>query len=124
MNTQNSNPGIVLALVGESGAGKTTTTGILAEKGFAPIALAKHLRETAMAKYGVPAREEVQALARETQKTEGDDYYARAALSAPVFATSTDVVIDSLRNKAELDYLGKGEGLGARVSAGRGDCPG
>lgn len=103
MRVSENGNGLVLALVGESGAGKTTTCGIIAEKGFAPIALAKHLRETAIAKYGTPKREEVQELARQTQETEGDDYYARVALSDPAFE-ARDVVIDGLRNLAELEY--------------------
>ena len=96
--------GLVLALVGESGAGKTTTTAVLEEKGFAPIALSKHLREAARTLYGTPKREQVQSLARDTQKTKGDDYYAKVALSNPVFGSSKNIVIDGLRNKAELNY--------------------
>ena len=104
MNRPYTYQGLVLALVGESGAGKTTTTGILADRGFAPIALSKHLRDAAIAKYGAPTREQVQSLARNTQKTEGDDYYARVAVSDPAFASNQNIVIDGLRNKAELDY--------------------
>ena len=96
--------GLVLALVGESGAGKSTTTRILSEKGFAPIALAKHLRESAIAQYGTPTHQQVHALAQATQEREGDDYYARIALSDPAFDTASDVVIDGLRNLAEFEF--------------------
>jgi len=99
--------GLVLALVGESGAGKTTTTAIISDMGFTPIALAKHLRETAIAQYGEPERAQVQNLARETQAIHGDDYYARVALSDPSFSQSGDVIIDGLRNVAELEYTSK-----------------
>lgn len=99
--------GLVLALVGESGAGKTTTTAIIADMGFAPIALAKHLRETAIEQYGKPERSQVQNLARETQALHGDDYYARIALSDPAFLQSKNVIIDGLRNTAELEYTTK-----------------
>jgi dephospho-CoA kinase len=99
--------GLVLALVGESGAGKTTTTAIIADMGFAPIALAKHLRESAIAQYGKPERAQVQKLARETQAIHGDDYYARVALSDPSFSQPGDVIIDGLRNVAELEYTSK-----------------
>jgi len=105
-NSENQN-GVVLALVGESGAGKTTTTAIIADMGFAPIALAKHLRETAIAKYCKPERSQVQNLARETQAIHGDDYYARVALSDQAFSQPGDVIIDGLRNVAELEYTTK-----------------
>lgn len=107
MTEPDNGKGMVLALVGESGAGKTTTTAIIADMGFAPIALAKHLRETAIARYGKPERAQVQNLARETQAIHGDDYYARVALSDPSFSQSGDVIIDGLRNVAELDYTSK-----------------
>jgi dephospho-CoA kinase len=105
-NSDNRN-GVVLALVGESGAGKTTSTAIIADMGFAPIALAKRLRETAIARYGKPERAQVQNLARETQAIHGDDYYARVALSDPSFSQPGDVIIDGLRNVAELEYTTK-----------------
>ncbi|MEP3279455.1 MAG: AAA family ATPase [Stappiaceae bacterium] len=102
--TKTDENGLVLALVGESGAGKTTTTAIIAEMGFAPIALSKHLREAAIARYGEPERAQVQELARETQAIEGDDYYARVALADPSFLQSNNVIVDGLRNMAELEY--------------------
>lgn len=105
MDKSASNNGLVLALVGESGAGKTTTTGILQTMGFAPVALSKHLRDTAIAKFGVPTRSQVQNLARETQVIEGDDYYARVAVDDPAFHAPGNVVVDGLRNRAELDYV-------------------
>lgn len=104
MTESNIEGGLVLALVGESGAGKTTTTAIIEDMGFAPLALGKYLRETAVAKYGTPERVQVQNLARETQAIHGDDYYARVALSDPSFLQTRDVIIDGLRNTAELEY--------------------
>lgn len=104
MTEPENSKGLVLALVGESGAGKTTTTAIISEMGFAPIALAKHLREAAIAQYGKPERSQVQNLARKTQAIHGDNYYARVALSDPSFSESSDVIIDGLRNVAELEY--------------------
>lgn len=104
MTESNIEGGLVLALVGESGAGKTTTTAIIEKLGFAPLALGKYLRETAVAKYGIPERVQVQNLARETQAIQGDNYYARVALSDPSFLKTRDVIIDGLRNTAELEY--------------------
>ena len=105
MGKSANNKGMVLALVGESGAGKTTTTAILKTMGFAPVALSKHLRDTAIAKFGVPTRSQVQNLARETQVIEGDDYYARVAVDDPAFDSPGNVVVDGLRNLAELTYV-------------------
>ena len=104
MTKSNIKRGLVLALVGESGAGKTTTTAIIEDMGFAPLALGKYLREMAIAEYGTPERVQVQKLARKMQNIHGDDYYARIALSDPSFLQTRNVIIDGLRNTAELRY--------------------
>lgn len=104
MTKSNIKGGLVLALVGESGAGKTTTTAIIEDMGFAPLALGKYLREMAIAEYGTPERVQVQKLARKMQNIHGDDYYARIALSDPSFLQTRNVIIDGLRNTAELRY--------------------
>ena len=104
MTKSNIKGGLVLALVGESGAGKTTTTAIIEDMGFAPLALGKYLRKMAIAEYGTPERVQVQKLARKMQNIHGDDYYARIALSDPSFLQTRNVIIDGLRNTAELRY--------------------
>ena len=104
MTKSNIKGGLVLALVGESGAGKTTTTAIIEDMGFAPLALGKYLREMAIAEYATPERVQVQKLARKMQTIHGDDYYARIALSDPSFLQTRNVIIDGLRNTAELRY--------------------
>ena len=104
MTKSNIKGGLVLALVGESGAGKTTTTAIIEDMGFAPLALGKYLREMAIAEYGTPERVQVQKLARKMQAIHGDDYYARIALSDSSFLQTRNVIIDGLRNTAELKY--------------------
>ncbi len=95
---------LMVALVGESGAGKSTSSAHLAARGFHLIAVAANLRAEAAARFGVPSREQVQQHAQETQAAEGNDIYAVKALAGLDRAAGRDVVLDGLRNSEELAY--------------------
>ncbi len=95
---------LMIALVGESGAGKSTSSAHLASRGFHLVTIAANLRAEATARFGIPSREQVQQHARETQATEGNDIYAVKALAGLKQATHHDIVVDGLRNSEELAY--------------------
>jgi dephospho-CoA kinase len=95
---------LMIALVGESGAGKSTSSAHLADQGFHLITIAASLRAEASARFGVPSREQVQQHAQETQAAEGNEIYAVKALAKLKDAAQYNVVLDGLRNSEELAY--------------------
>lgn len=95
---------IMIALVGESGAGKSTSSAHLASQDFQLITIAANLRKEAQDRFGVPSREQVQIHAREVQAEHGNSIYAVKALSEIEAGDDGDVVIDGLRNSEELAY--------------------
>lgn len=96
---------LAIAICGESGAGKTTTTGILEDLGFQPCSVSGLLRLEAEAALSSPTRTQVQDYARMKQETEGRDYFARRLISETNPFAQPRTVIDGLRNMAELQTL-------------------
>ena len=94
----------MIALVGESGAGKSTSSAHLADRGFHLITIAASLRAEATKRFGAPSREQVQQHARETQAVEGNDTYAVKAMAELEGGDHRNVVLDGLRNSEELAY--------------------
>jgi dephospho-CoA kinase len=99
--------GVVIAIVGESGTGKTTSTKMIVDKGFHPIAVSDKLREEIYKVSDSPDRTEIQAFSKDMQIREGDDIFARLAIEDSVFFETQDIVVDGLRNIEERDYLAK-----------------
>jgi dephospho-CoA kinase len=97
-------PKLMIALVGESGAGKSTSSAHLASQNFHLITIAANLRKEAHARFGVPSREQVQIHAREVQAEHGNNIYAVKALSEIEVGHDGDIAIDGLRNSEELAY--------------------
>jgi len=95
---------LMIALVGESGAGKSTSSAHLAAQGFHLITIAANLRKEASERFGIPNRDQVQQHAREVQAEHGNAIYAEKALAELADAPAGDVVIDGLRNSEELAY--------------------
>lgn len=95
---------LMIALVGESGAGKSTSSAHLAGQDFQLITIAANLRKEATERFGVPNRDQVQQHAREVQAKEGNQIYAEKALTEVDDTLSGDVVLDGLRNSEELSY--------------------
>lgn len=97
--------GIIIAICGESGAGKSTTTQILKDSGFAAYSLSAFLRAEAEAAYDTPPRERVQAHAQQMQQAHGNAYYATLLAGRTALLDETRAVVDGMRNLDELAYL-------------------
>lgn len=98
---------LIIAICGESGAGKSTTTKSLIEHGFKPYSLSGFLREEAEKAYGTPTRLQVQQHGKSMQEEHGNDYYARLLDENSDLILQSHAVIDGLRNEDELSYLRK-----------------
>jgi len=99
--------GLIIAVCGDSGAGKSTTTGLLREEGFAPYSLSAFLRDEAEAAIDTPTREQVQMHGKNQQLKHGNHYYADVLINKTDLMEQRRAVIDGLRNLAELDHLRK-----------------
>lgn len=97
--------GLIVAICGESGAGKSTTTGILKDEGFDAYSLSGFLREEAEAAYGTPTREQVQGHARAMQRDHGDAYYAQKLIENTDLLDRDCAVVDGMRNLDEVALL-------------------
>lgn len=96
---------MIIALCGESGAGKSTTTTILRNHGFVAFSISGFLRDEALEQHPSATRTEIQHHARATQQACGNDYYARLLLTRTEILNEPRVVIDGLRNTDELETL-------------------
>ena len=97
--------GLIVAICGESGAGKSTTTGILRDLGFGAYSLSGFLREEAEAVHGNPTRVQVQEHARTMQQDHGNAYYARRLIENTDVLDQDRAVVDGMRNPDELLLL-------------------
>ena len=97
--------GLIVAICGESGAGKSTTTGILRDLGFGAYSLSGFLREEAEAVYGTPTRIQVQEHARSMQRDNGNAYYARKLMENTDLFDQDYAVVDGMRNPDEMALL-------------------
>lgn len=97
--------GLIIAICGESGAGKSTTTEILKSEGFVAYSLSGFLRAEAEAAIGTPTRIEVQQHGKSMQEAHGNDYYARLLDDNTDLFLQSRAVIDGMRNGDELAYL-------------------
>lgn len=99
---------VIIALCGESGAGKSTTADILRRHGFAAFSISGFLREEAIEHRAAATRSEIQNHARSAQQQHGNDYYARLLLTRTNILNEPRAVIDGLRNTDELATLRNG----------------
>ena len=97
--------GLIIAVCGDSGAGKSTTTGLLRDEGFAPYSLSAFLRQEAEAAIDTPTREQVQSHGKNQQERHGNHYYAEVLIAKTDLMAQRRAVIDGLRNLDELDHL-------------------
>ena len=97
--------GLIIAVCGDSGAGKSTTTGLLRDEGFAPFSLSAFLRDEAEAAIDTPTREQVQSHGKDQQERHGNHYYAKVLIEKTDLMEQRRAVIDGLRNLDELAHL-------------------
>ena len=96
---------LFIAVCGESGAGKSTTTQLLADAGFEAYSLSSILRREAEEAYGNPTRAQVQTHGKTMQTAHGNDYYARRLVETTGLMASCRAVVDGMRNLDEIAFL-------------------
>lgn len=96
---------LIIAICGESGAGKSTTTEKLKNMDFISYSLSGFLRQEAEGALGSPTRIQVQKHGKSMQEQHGNDYYARLLEEKSDLFLQSHAVIDGLRNEDELAYL-------------------
>ncbi len=96
---------VLIALSGESGAGKSTSAQMPQVMGLRLIGLTRRLRGEAKALSGAPTRAGILRLAREVRGNHGNDHYARIALEELGNETRGDIVLDGIRKPDVLAYV-------------------
>lgn len=96
---------LIIAICGESGAGKSTTTKSLENMGFKSYSLSGFLRQEAEEALGVPTRIQVQQHGKAMQEQHGNAYYAQLLDQNSDLFLQSHAVMDGLRNEDELAYL-------------------
>jgi dephospho-CoA kinase len=95
----------VIGLVGPIASGKGVVADLLRERGFFYLSLSDRVREEAKRR-GVPEeRETLQNIGNELRLREGNDVLARRTADIIGTVSSSNVVIDGIRNPAEIEYL-------------------
>lgn len=97
--------GLIIAVCGNSGAGKSTTTEFLREQGFRSYSLSGILRREAELVFGAPTRPQVQNHGRDMQVRHGNSYYADRLIEGTDLLSQDRAVVDGLRNPDELALL-------------------
>lgn len=93
----------IICLVGESGAGKGTAADILKEYGYIAYVLGNEVRAHAQqAGLSNPSRAELQEFANIARREFGADYYVSRVIRIIESQSATQIIIDGVRNMAEL----------------------
>jgi len=96
---------LIIAICGDSGAGKTTSTSILQELGFTSYSLSGYLRQEAEAALDNPVRRQVQAHGQAKNERHGNQYYAEVLINNSDVLDRDRAVVDGFRNLEELKFL-------------------
>jgi deoxycytidylate deaminase len=104
---------LVIGLTGPLGSGVSTTSNVLAERGFHRISIADAIRTEYRRKQGLPddaplartpeIRNALQDLGNEMRLSESVGYWAQKAVEGT--PQGTDLVIDGIRNLGEVQWL-------------------
>ena len=96
---------MIFGLTGSIGSGKGAVADILKEKGFAYFSLSDELREVCKKQGIEPTRENLQNKGNRLRKEVGSEILAILTTSRIKNDALSDIVIDSIRNPAEVEYL-------------------
>ena len=114
MPSEQSEPPLVIGLTGPLGSGVTTTSKVLAKKGFHRVSLSEAIREEYRRRQNIPSgqpiplapeiRVALQDLGNEMRGSNSPSYWAEKAMGMAVgIASNQPIVIDSIRNTGEVD---------------------
>jgi len=95
----------VIGLVGEAGTGKGIVTDLLTQHGFGNYSLSDTLREISNSISLPDGRENLTALGNSLRENFGSDILAQGAKQWVEQSGKDHVIIDSIRNPAEVTYL-------------------
>ena len=106
----------IVCMVGASGAGKGTVIEIMEKQGFKSTSLSNEVRRYA-ASLGFQdlTRSELQILANEARNLYGPDFFAKQAVQNTELINHSGLIIDGVRNLAELFHIKAFEGDGHNV---------
>jgi len=94
---------IVIATIGEKGAGKSVVESVLVEHGFKSFSLGDVTREIAKKRKIAPTTKNLQDIGNEMRKEWGSDYLAREV--SLLFDNEHRVLVDGVRNPGEAEFL-------------------
>jgi dephospho-CoA kinase len=105
----------IICLIGSSGAGKGTSARILEKYGYTTLSLSQEVRK-AVAELGLvnASREQLQLMANSIRQERGYDYFARKVIASDSFQTHDYIVLDGVRNIAELNLI---RGISSEIGA-------
>lgn len=96
---------IIIGLVGPIAAGKSTTVTILKQKGFTSYSLSDRIREEIQNRNLEITRETLNHVSNELRETVGADVLAKKTSELIDKENPDKVVIDSIRNPQEINFL-------------------
>lgn len=107
----------IIVIVGPIASGKGTVIDYLKEHGYVKFSLSDEIRSDFQKKnpYNVPTRVALQDLGDEMRKKDGNDYWARRIGEKIKTINKIKIVIDSVRNPAEVVWFKKN--LNAKIIA-------
>lgn len=96
---------IIIGLIGTNGSGKSTICEYLESRGFMRYSLSDKLRTYVEEKGGEATRDSLMRLGSELKERRGQDVLARDVFEDVLTDDAERVVLDSIRNPAEVAYL-------------------
>ena len=96
---------MLIGLVGKNGAGKTSVAEYLIKKGFSFYSLSDIVREEAAKKQLPLTRENLITTGNELKMTQGETVLAEKTWAKALFENHANLVFDSIRNIAEVEFL-------------------
>ena len=98
---------MIIGLTGSLAAGKGIVANFLKEKGFVYLSLSDEVRELARGKKIEITRKTLQDFANSLREENGAGYFATLVYNKIINQQYKNVVVDGIRNPAEIDVLKK-----------------